>query len=139
MVTAPYESVEAGPPPVTIEEGMMEEMVQNTLDTHGKGWSGETERNDTLPTSTDQAFYEMLRKKAPAHDGNNESDQPGPAHKKVRPFPETFETPPGHKENGVHISSPTAKTYNHNLASTVSVAGTTTRKRGAVAQSTRGG
>ena len=49
-------------------------MVQNALDTHGNGWSGEAERNDTLPMSTDQAFYEILRKDAPAHDGNNESD-----------------------------------------------------------------
>lgn len=139
MVIVPYESVEAGPPPVTTKEDMMEEMVQNALDTHDNGWSGEAERNGTLPTSTDQALYEMLRKKAPAHDGNNESDQPRPVYKKVLPFTKTFETPPRHKENGVHISSPTAKTYNHNLASAVSVAGTTTRKRGAVAQSTHGG
>ena len=94
----PYESVKAGPPPVTTEEGMIEEMVQNVLDIHDNGWSSEAERNDTLPMSMDQAFYEMLRKKAPVHDGNNESDQPGSAYKKVRPFPETFETPPGHKE-----------------------------------------
>ena len=66
-------------------------MVQNALDTHDNGWSGEAEHNNTLPMSTDQAFYEMLRKKAPVHDGNNESDQPGPAYKKVRSFPETFE------------------------------------------------
>ena len=111
MVTAPYESVEAGPPPVTIEEGMMEEMVQNALDTHDNGWSGEAEHNDTLPMSTDQALCEML-KNTPVHDSNKESDQPGPAYKKVRPFPKLSKHPPGHKENGVHISSPTAKTYN---------------------------
>lgn len=88
MVTVPYESVEAGPPPVTTEEGMIEGMVQNALDTHDNGWSGVAERNDTLPMSTDQAFYEMWRKNVPVHDGN--------------------------KENGVHISSPTAKTHNRN-------------------------
>jgi hypothetical protein len=89
MVTFPYESVEAGPPPVTTEEGMIEEMVQNALDIHDNGWSGEAERNDTLPMSTDQAFCEML-KNTPAHDSNKESDQPGPAYKKVRSFPETL-------------------------------------------------
>jgi hypothetical protein len=70
---------------------MIEEMVQNVLDIHDNGWSSEAERNDTLPMSTDQAFYEMLRKNAPAHDGNKKSDQIGPAYKKVRSFPETFE------------------------------------------------
>ena len=68
-------------------------MVQNALDTHDNGWSGEAEHNDTLPMSTDQAFYEMLRKKAPVHDGNNEGDQPGPAYKKVCPFLKPLNTP----------------------------------------------
>lgn len=92
MVTVPYESIEATPTPVTTEESMIEEMVQNALDIHDNGWSGEAERNDTLPMSTNQAFYEMLRNNASAHNGNEESDQPGPAYKKVRSFPETFET-----------------------------------------------
>lgn len=42
--------------------------------------------------STDQAFCEMLKKNTPTHDSNKESDQAGPAYKKVRSFPETFET-----------------------------------------------
>ena len=70
----------------------MEEIVQNALDTHDNGWSGEAERNDTLPMSTGQALCEMLKKNTPVHDSNKESDQPGPAYKKVRSFPETFET-----------------------------------------------
>lgn len=47
MVTVSYESIEAGPAPATTEESMIEEMVQNALDIHDNGWSGEAERNDT--------------------------------------------------------------------------------------------
>ena len=95
MVTVPYESVEAGPPSVTIEEGMMEEMVQNALDTHDNGWSGEAERNDTLPMSTDQAFYEMLRKKAPVHDATTKAINLDRHTRKFAPFLKPLKHPLG--------------------------------------------